>query len=86
MSQPPSPVSPPIRQVIPAPTGPNWQLVFHSVILLAGAGALLAHLARLQMNLSLTIAWPTVFVVGGIALVLVGQFGLLRRRRQSRER
>lgn len=56
------------------------------MILLAGAGALLAHLARLQMNLSLTIAWPTVFVVGGIALVLVGQFGLLRRRRQSRER
>ncbi len=83
MNQPPvSELPPPSGEVIPAPTGPNWHLLVHAAILLAGAGALLAHLARLRVSPS--VAWPTVFIVAGVALVLVGQLGLLRRRRAAR--
>ena len=84
MTQPAAPQPPSTPQVIPPPKGPNWRLVIHSVVLLAGAGALLAHLARVRLCVSLTVAWPTVFIVGGVALVLIGQLGLLRRRRTSR--
>jgi uncharacterized membrane protein len=38
----------------------------------------------MRLSVSLTVAWPTVFIVGGVALVLIGQLGLLRRRRTSR--
>jgi hypothetical protein len=68
--------------VIPAPRGPNWQLLIHSLVLLTGAGALMAHLAGIRV--SVVVAWPTVLIVGGLALVVVGQLGLLRRRRRSR--
>jgi hypothetical protein len=87
MTQPPAAAQPPSSPaVVASPRGPNWRLVTHSIILLAGAGALLAHLARIRLSVSLTIAWPTVFIVAGVALVVVGQLGLLRRRRTSRRR
>ena len=56
MTQPAAPQPPSTPQVIPPPKGPNWRLVIHSVVLIAGAGALLAHLARMRLSLSLTVA------------------------------
>ncbi len=76
--QPPEPVR------IPAPTGPNWGLLSYGVLMLGGAVAMLAYLSGARMTA--TVSWPAVFVLGGLGLVLIGQVGLVRRRRRSRLR
>jgi hypothetical protein len=75
MTQPPP-------QVIPAPRGPNSRLLLHSLVLLCAAVALLGHLAGVHITVS--VAWPTVLIEGGIVLVVIGQLGLIRRRQKQR--
>lgn len=79
---PPSdlPTTAPTRRVIPAPSGPNWSLVLGSLTLLAGAGCVLGWLAGIRI--SLDVALPTVLVAAGVMLVLVGQIGLIVKRRR----
>ncbi|MBK6301032.1 MAG: hypothetical protein IPF40_08260 [Actinomycetales bacterium] len=76
MSQPP-------HQIIPAPRGPNSRLLIHSLLLLLGAAALLGHLAGIEFVTSVSLPWPMVLIIGGAALVVIGQLGLLRRRHRS---
>lgn len=68
---------------LPPPGGPNWGLVLTSLVLLAAAGAIVGQLLGLTLP-DLSTGGPTTLVVAGLALVLVGQVGLLRRRRRNR--
>ncbi len=70
---------------IPRPSGPNIGLVLYAALLLTGAGALIWQLVGLpSIEVDLGRVGPGVLVVSGLGLVLVGQLGLLRRRRRER--
>lgn len=63
--------------------GPNYGLIGYAVALVIGSGALLWHVVGLP-QVDLSRIGPGALVVTGLGLVLIGQVGLLRRRRRER--
>ncbi len=71
--------------VVIAPRGPNWSLAITSVVLLVVCGTISWHLLGLP-TLALAQLGPSALVITGLGFVLIGQIGLLRRRRRQRRR
>ncbi len=63
--------------------GPNYALIGYALLLVAGSGAVIWQLVGLP-RIELSRLGPGALVVGGLGLVLIGQLGLLRRRRIER--
>lgn len=63
--------------------GPNYALIGYALLLVAGSGAVIWQLVGLP-RIELSRVGPGALVVGGLGLVLIGQLGLLRRRRIER--
>jgi hypothetical protein len=62
---------------------PNYGLIGYALLLVAGSGAVIWQLVGLP-RIELSRVGPGALVVGGLGLVLIGQLGLLRRRRIER--
>jgi len=66
---------------LPAPSGPNWGLVFLGLLFVLVATGVVANLLVGFQVAQLTEMGPSVLVVGGLACAGIGAVGILARRR-----
>ena len=81
--EPESQPEPPRVTYLPAPTGPNWGLVVVGLVFaLVGGGVVANQAAGFQVS-SLSELGPSVLVIGGLVLALLGIVGILTRRHRG---